>query len=108
MTAGLLLIGGSLVFIADVASLIASIRNHIDLFHLEVMSLPAGRGFGRRNKAAVDNYEVPHVGRQVLGSGQPDRFLMFAFQSVLAATRSKATLDGSVFLVRGTCHRGGL
>lgn len=109
MRAELLLIGsGGLMLVAGVASLSASIRNHIDLFHLEVMSLPAGRGFCRRNKAAVDDYELSHVGRQILGSGQPDRFLMFAFQAVFAAIRSKATLDGSVSLVRGTCHRGGL
>jgi len=54
MRAELLLIGGSLVFTAGGARLSASIGNHIDLFHLEVMSLPAGRGFCRRNKAAMD------------------------------------------------------
>jgi len=109
MRAELLLIGGgTLVFIAGVARLSASIGNYIYLFHLKVMSLPAGRGFCRRNKAAMDDYELPHVGRQVLGSGEPYTLLAFAFQSVLSAIRSKATFYDSVSLVRRTCHGGRL
>ena len=43
---------------------------------------------------------MANVGSKVLGSGQPDRFVMFAFQPVLAVFGPKATADDFVASIR--------
>lgn len=82
----------------------AAIRNHIDLVHMKVRALPSGRCSRRREKTAVNRYGVPQVRSEILGSRQPDHFVVFAFQRVLAIIEPNATLDCLVAFVRCTRH----